>query len=89
MIAALRLASVVAFLLLWEWAARVPISFNFPSPWATFTALLGLVRSGALLGATATSLQSLALGFGTAVVLGIPFGLLMGLIGPVGRVARV
>jgi NitT/TauT family transport system permease protein len=88
-VAALRLASVVAFLLLWEWAARVPISFNFPSPWATFAALLALVRSGALLTATATSLQSLVLGFGGAVALGIPFGLLMGVVGPVGRVARV
>ena len=89
MILALRLASVAAFLLLWEWAARVPISFNFPSPWATFTAMLALVWSGALLTATATSLQSLALGFGSAVVLGIPFGLLMGVVHPIGRVARV
>ena len=89
MVAALRVASVVAFLLVWEWAARVPISFNFPSPWATATALVALVRSGALLGATATSLQSLALGFGGALVVGIPFGLLMGVVGPIGRVARV
>jgi NitT/TauT family transport system permease protein len=88
-IALLRLGSVAAFLLLWEWAARVPISFNFPSPWATLAALAELVRSGAILAATATSLQSLALGFGGAVVLGVPFGLLMGVVRPVGRVARV
>jgi ABC-type nitrate/sulfonate/bicarbonate transport system permease component len=86
---ALRAASVVAFLLLWEWAARVPISFNFPSPGATVVALGALLRSGALLEATAISLQSLALGFGAAVVLGVPFGLLMGVVRPVGRVARV
>jgi ABC-type nitrate/sulfonate/bicarbonate transport system permease component len=86
---ALRAASVAVFLLLWEWAARVPISFAFPSPWATFTALIALVRSGALLGATATSLQSLLLGFGTAVVVGVPLGLLMGVVRPVGRVGRV
>ncbi len=89
MILALRAASVVAFLLLWEWAARVPVSFNFPSPWATLTALAALVRSGALLDASFTSLQSLVLGFGSAVVLGVPLGLVMGVVRPVGRVARV
>jgi ABC-type nitrate/sulfonate/bicarbonate transport system permease component len=85
----LRLASVVAFLLLWQWAAWKPISFNFPSPWATVVALGGLLTSGALLQATLISLQSLALGFGTAVLVGVPFGLLMGVVRPVGRVARV
>jgi ABC-type nitrate/sulfonate/bicarbonate transport system permease component len=86
---ALRAASVVAFLLLWEWAARVPISFNFPSPWATLAALVALVRSGALPVATLISLQSLALGFGAAVVVGVPLGLVMGVVRPVGQVARV
>jgi NitT/TauT family transport system permease protein len=86
---ALRAASVVAFLLLWEWAARVPISFTFPSPGATLAALIALVGSGALLAASATSLQSLLLGFGGAVVVGVPLGLVMGVVRPVGRVARV
>jgi ABC-type nitrate/sulfonate/bicarbonate transport system permease component len=85
----LRAASVVAFLLLWEWAARVPISFNFPSPLATLVALWGLLRSGALLGATLISVQSLLLGFGVALLVGVPLGLLMGVVRPVGRVARV
>ncbi|OLB96951.1 MAG: hypothetical protein AUH30_11435 [Candidatus Rokubacteria bacterium 13_1_40CM_68_15] len=89
MVVALRLVSVIAFVLLWEWAALVQISFNFPSPWATLTALVALVGSGAILTATATSLQSLLLGFGSAIVLGVPFGLLMGVVRPVGRVARV
>ena len=89
MVLALRVASVAAFLLLWEWAARVPISFNFPSPWATLVALVSLVRSGALPAATLISLQSLALGFGAAVAAGVPLGLLMGVVRPVGRVARV
>jgi len=88
-ILALRAASVGVFLLLWEWAARVPISFNFPSPGATLTALIALVRSGALPAASATSLQSLLLGFGGAVVVGVPLGLVMGVVRPVGRVARV
>jgi NitT/TauT family transport system permease protein len=86
---ALRVASVAAFLLLWEWAARVPISFNFPSPWATLTALVALLRSGALATATVTSMQSLVLGFGAAVAVGVPLGLVMGVVGPIGRVGRV
>lgn len=89
MVLGLRAASVVAFLLLWEWAARVPVSFNFPSPWATLVALVALVRSGALPAATLISVQSLALGFGAAVAVGVPLGLLMGVVRPVGRVARV
>ena len=89
MVLALRAGSVVVFLLLWEWAARVPVSFNFPSPWATLTALVALVSSGALPAATLISLQSLVLGFGAAVVVGVPLGLIMGVVRPVGRVARV
>ena len=89
MILGLRAASFVAFLLLWEWAAQVPISFNFPTPWATFTALIGLIQSGAILGATLTSLQSLLLGFGCAVIIGVPLGLVMGVVRPIGRVGRV
>jgi len=88
-VAALRAASIVAFLLLWEWAARVPISFAFPSPWATLVALVTLLRSGALLGATLLSLQSLLLGFGVAVLVGVPLGLLMGVVRPIGRIGRV
>ena len=89
MVIVLRAASVVAFLGLWEWAARVPISFNFPSPWATVVALGALLESGALLTATATSLQSLLLGFGSAVLVGVPLGLVMGVVRPVGRIGRV
>jgi NitT/TauT family transport system permease protein len=89
MVAALRAVSVIVFLGLWEWAARVPISFNFPAPWATLEALIDLARSGALTEATLTSLQSLVLGFGAAVLLGVPLGLVMGVVRPVGRVARV
>jgi len=88
-ILALRAASVLAFLLLWEWAARVPVSFNFPSPLATLAALVALVRSGALPAATLISVQSLLLGFGAAVLVGVPLGLVMGVVRPVGRVARV
>jgi ABC-type nitrate/sulfonate/bicarbonate transport system permease component len=88
-IAALRGASVLAFLALWQWAAWVPVSFNFPTPWATLVALGELIGSGALLHATATSLQSLALGFGAAILVGVPLGLVMGAVRSVGRVMRV
>jgi NitT/TauT family transport system permease protein len=88
-ILALRGASLVAFLALWQWAAWVPVSFNFPTPWATLVSLGELLRSGALLQATATSLQSLALGLGAAIVVGVPLGLLMGVVRGFGRIARV
>ncbi len=85
----LRVIVLVAFLGMWQWAAVARISFNFPSPLETLRALGELLRSGALLRATLTSLQSLGLGFGAAVVFGVPFGLLMGVVQPIGRVARV
>jgi NitT/TauT family transport system permease protein len=88
-IAALRGASLVAFLALWQWAAWVPVSFNFPTPWQTLVALAELIGSGELLQATATSLQSLALGFGAAILVGVPLGLVMGVARGFGRVARV
>jgi ABC-type nitrate/sulfonate/bicarbonate transport system permease component len=88
-LAALRGASVLAFLALWQWAAWVPVSFNFPTPWATLLALGELARSGALAQATATSLQSLLLGFGAALLVGVPLGLVMGVVRGVGRVAKV
>jgi NitT/TauT family transport system permease protein len=89
MVAALRGASVIVFLILWQWAALVPISFNFPTPWATLVALIDLLGSGALLQATLISLQSLLLGFVAAVAIGVPLGLVMGVVGPIGRVARI
>jgi ABC-type nitrate/sulfonate/bicarbonate transport system permease component len=88
-VALLRGASLIAFLALWQWAAAVPVSFNFPTPWATLVALGELLGSGALLAATATSLQSLALGFGAALLIGVPLGLLMGVARGFGRVVRV
>jgi len=88
-VALLRGTSLIAFLALWQWAAWVPVSFNFPTPWATLIALVHMVVSGELLQATATSLQSLALGFGAAIVIGVPLGLVMGVARGFGRVARV
>ena len=88
-VALLRGTSLIAFLALWQWAAWVPVSFNFPTPWATLVALAHMVVSGELLQATATSLQSLALGFGAAIVIGVPLGLVMGVARGFGRVARV
>src|SRR5439155_318172 len=80
---------VVRKTVLRQWAAWVPISFNFPTPWQTVVALAELLGSGALLQASATSLQSLVLGFGAAILIGVPLGLLMGVVRGVGRVARV
>jgi NitT/TauT family transport system permease protein len=84
-----RLGVVVAFLGAWEWAAREQISFSFPSPAATLTALITDVASGELPAATGRSVYALGVGLALAVAVGVPFGLLMGMAPGVGRVASV
>lgn len=84
-----RAGATVAVLVLWEWAARVQISFNFPTPAATFLALWQGAASGELLAASTITMRALILGLGAAAAFGVPFGLVMGVVRPVGRVARV
>lgn len=74
---------------MWEWAGRAPIAFGFPPASATVLALAHLVVSTALPAALALSGRAFLLGFGAAVVVGVPLGLLMGTIAPLGRVARL
>jgi NitT/TauT family transport system permease protein len=82
---AIRLLSVLALIAGWEWAGRARASFALPTFGQTVLAALDLVRSPAFWGALATSGQSLLFGMGSAVVFGIPLGLLMGSVGPLGR----
>lgn len=88
-VAALRIALLLAILGVWEWAGRAPIAFGFPPASATFAALARLVASSALPAALALSGRAFLLGFGAAVAVGVPLGLLMGTIAPLGRVARL
>lgn len=89
MVWTLRAGVALAILALWEWAGRAPLAFGFPSASATLLALGQLVVSAALPKALAISGRSFGLGFGAAVLLGIPLGLVMGMVKPLGRVARV
>jgi ABC-type nitrate/sulfonate/bicarbonate transport system permease component len=75
---AIRCASIVVVLGAWEiLGAQInPIFLSTPSRIAV--ALVGLVRNGQLLEALRLSLLGLVLGFGAAIVVGVPLGILMG-----------
>jgi len=75
----------VALLLLWDLASHTfGIPRLFPTPFATFDTLIGLVHDGSLLSNSAASIVRILLGFGIGSVVGIGIGLLMG-ISPLAR----
>ena len=71
-------ASVVVLLLVWEFFGRDvnPIFGSYPS--AIAVAFWDLVRSGQLASALYESLRPFALGYGLAIVIGVPLGLVIG-----------
>jgi NitT/TauT family transport system permease protein len=74
----LRIASLVAFLALWQaLGARVDPLF-LPTPTAVLAEFPGLIASGQLGGAILSSLSIFLIGFGLAVASGIPLGILLG-----------
>lgn len=54
---------------------RIPI---FPTPYETVVAMAGMFRDGTILRYTVASVYRVAVGFGAAVVVGVPLGLWMG-----------
>jgi ABC-type nitrate/sulfonate/bicarbonate transport system permease component len=74
----LRIISVVVFALAWQLYAAPMNPILLPTPVAVLTAFVDLVSDGALVGALAGSFAELILGFGSAVVVGIGVGILMG-----------
>jgi NitT/TauT family transport system permease protein len=64
---------------LWELAGRWPISFAFPPFSKTFMALLGMIVDGSLPHAYLSTLQPLVIGIVLCSVVGIGFGIGMGL----------
>lgn len=73
-------ASVVVPLLAWTLLSTsgiVPGRF-LPSPLAVGSALVEMTRSGQLVGDAAASLERVAVGFGLAVLISVPLGILMG-----------
>jgi len=75
---AVTTASLVVILLLWEVLGRhINPIFGAP-PSAIFVAFVELVRNGKLLAALLQSLQPFVVGYGTAIVVGVPLGLVIG-----------
>jgi ABC-type nitrate/sulfonate/bicarbonate transport system permease component len=74
----IRLCSIVVVLIAWELAGRRinPLFMSYPS--AIVHAAIGMMGSGELLAALASSLRTLLAGFVTASAIGIAAGLLIG-----------
>ncbi|MFZ0422102.1 MAG: ABC transporter permease [Xanthobacteraceae bacterium] len=70
--------SIVVLLAFWEYFGRDvnPIFGSYPS--AIFAAFVDLIRNGKLGAALLQSLQPFLAGYGTAVVIGVPLGLVLG-----------
>src|SRR5712692_3605990 len=74
----ITLSSVAILILLWEWFGRDinPVFGSYPS--AIAEAFWELVQSGKLQAATLESLRPFVVGYGLAIVLGVPLGLVIG-----------
>ena len=77
--AILQLISFGLFFGLWEVAGRWPVSFSFPPFSKTFLALLSMMANGSLAKAYLSTLQPLILGIVISGIIGIGFGIAMGL----------
>jgi NitT/TauT family transport system permease protein len=75
---AITVCSVAVLLLAWEWLGRDinPVFGSYPS--AIAEAFWDLAQSGKLGAATLESLQPFVVGYGLAILLGVPLGLLIG-----------
>lgn len=72
-----RVVTWGTLLVLWEWFARSVGPFFFPSLGSIAEGFLVLLREGTLL-LVAESFRQMLLGFGLAVIIGVPLGLLIG-----------
>lgn len=89
LIAATRLGFLALIVLLW-WIASVNVARNLiPSPWATIQAAGGLLQEGRLQTAFIDSLIVYVSGYGLAIALAIPLGVLMGAFGLLGRTLEI
>ncbi|MGA7938797.1 MAG: hypothetical protein WCA43_02720, partial [Bradyrhizobium sp.] len=71
-------ASIIVILIFWEIFGRDinPIFGSYPS--AIFEAFLTLLRNGKLAVALGQSIQPFLVGYATAIVIGVPLGLIIG-----------
>ncbi|ADO43722.1 ABC transporter permease [Ketogulonicigenium vulgare] len=88
-IAVLRLAFLGLLLLLW-WLASENVSRNLiPSPLQTYDAFWRLIENGRLLTALGDSLQVFLGGYGLAILVAVPLGLVMGSLKLLGKTLEV
>ena len=74
----LPLSVAAVFLLVWDLAVRLTGTNLFPTPLEVAAGIVELVRKGLLLKYIAASLFRITWGFLLAVVVGVPFGLVLG-----------
>lgn len=72
------LALLTLIVTIWWWAVKHTESLIFPAPWAVVTGTLELVEDGSLWEHIAASLKRVGAGYGLALIVGVPLGLLMG-----------
>jgi ABC-type nitrate/sulfonate/bicarbonate transport system permease component len=89
MIALYRVLVLVGLVGLWWLIALQVGGVIIPSPPATLAAAQSLMAEGRLLPALGDSLATLLGGYGLAIVVAIPMGLLMGAFAPVGKTLEV
>jgi NitT/TauT family transport system permease protein len=74
----LPLAVAAGIVLAWDLGVRLSGSDLFPGPLQVLAGIAELARKGVLLKYVVASLFRVTMGFGAAVVVGVPLGLLMG-----------
>lgn len=74
----LPLLTAAACLLIWDLAVRRTASKLFPTPWEVAAGMAELVRKGLLLKYIVASMYRVSWGFFLAVIIGVPFGLILG-----------
>ncbi|WP_417247888.1 ABC transporter permease [Celeribacter sp.] len=89
MTALLRIVFVVGFVGAWALASNNAEWSFIPHPLETLSALKKLALSGELSMALGQSLSIFASGLGLAALVGIPFGAVMGMVPPIGRMLDV
>lgn len=72
------LALIVVVVAFWGWVVARSESPIFPTPWAVVTGTLELAQDGTLWEHIGSSLFRVGVGFGLALLIGIPLGLWMG-----------
>lgn len=71
-------ASFLVWVVLWEIAGRLELSFLLPPFTEVLAALVGLVQMPSWQAATVTTLRTFAIGMAAAISIGVPLGILMG-----------